>query len=161
MMKIKVDQVRKLRERTGAPVIECRNALQQALRLRAQGRVAGGDEKKAIEILKKKGLERAAKKKERETKAGVVASYVHADKTKGATVIVSTETDFVARNPEFQQLAYEIAMQVTAMDPEGIEELLKQPWIRDEQKTIQELIDENIAKFGENIKIEEFKRFSV
>lgn len=160
-MKITIDQVKKLRERTGAPVIECRNALRQALRLRAQGRVAGGEEKKAIEILKKKGLERAAKKKERETKAGVVASYVHADKTKGATVIVSTETDFVARNPEFQQLAYEIAMQVTAMDPEEIEELLKQPWIRDEQKTIQELIDENIAKFGENIKIEEFKRFSV
>lgn len=161
MIKITIDQVRKLRERTGAPVIECRNALRQALRLRAQGRVAGGEEKKAIEILKKKGLERAGKKKERETKAGVVASYVHADKTKGATVIVSTETDFVARNPEFQQLAYEIAMQVTAMDPEKIEELLKQPWIRDEQKTIQELIDENIAKFGENIKIEEFKRFSV
>ena len=151
MTKITIKQVKDLRERTGAPVIECRNALQQT----------SGDEKQAMAILKKKGLERAAKKKERETKAGVVASYVHADKTKGATVIVSTETDFVARNPEFQQLAYEIAMQVTAMDPEEIKELLKQPWIRDEQKTIQELIDENIAKFGENIKIEEFKRFSV
>jgi elongation factor Ts len=151
MIKITINQVKDLRERTGAPVIECRNALQQA----------DGDEKQAMAILKKKGLERAGKKKERETKAGTVASYVHADKTKGATVILSTETDFVARNPEFQQLAYEIAMQVTAMDPKDIAELLKQPWIRDEEKTIQELIDENIAKFGENIKVEECKRFSV
>jgi elongation factor Ts len=151
MAKTKIDQVKHLRELTGAPVIECRNALNQS----------GGDEKKAIEFLKKKGLERAAKKKERETKAGVVASYIHADKTKGATVVLSTETDFVARNPDFQKLAYEIAMQVTAMEPKDAEDLLKQNWIRDDQKTIQELIDEHIAKFGENIKIEELKRFSV
>lgn len=151
MAKPKIDQVKKLREKTGAPIIECRNALRQAQ----------GSEKKAIEILRKKGLERAAKKKERETKAGVVASYIHADKTKGATVILSTETDFVARNSDFQKLAYEIAMQVTAMDPKDIKDLSKQNWIRDEKKTIQELIDESIAKFGENIKVEEFKRFSI
>lgn len=151
MTKPTINQVKHLRELTGAPVIECRNALNQS----------GGDEKKAIEILKKKGLERAAKKKERETKAGAVASYIHADKTKGATVVLSTETDFVARNPEFQELAHEIAMQVTAMEPKDTGDLLKQNWIRDDQKTIQELIDEHIAKFGENIKIEEFKRFSV
>lgn len=151
MVKPAIDQVKKLRDKTGAPIIECRNALSSAK----------GDEKRAIEILKRKGLERAAKKKERETKAGVVASYIHADKTKGATVVVSTETDFVARNPEFQKLAHEIAMQVTAMEPKDVEELLKQNWIRDDQKTIQELIDEHIAKFGENIKIEEFKKFSV
>ncbi len=151
MAKPKIDQVKKLREKTGAPIIECRNAL----------RGAQGDEKKAIEILRKKGLERAAKKKERETKAGVVASYIHADKAKGATVVLSTETDFVARNPDFQKLAYEIAMQVTAMKPKDVKELVKQNWIRDEKKTIQELIDESIAKFGENIKVEEFKRFSI
>jgi elongation factor Ts len=151
MTKPKIDQVKHLRELTGAPVIECRNALKQS----------GGDEKKAIEILRKKGLERAAKKKERETKTGIVASYVHADKTKGATIVLSTETDFVARNPDFQKLAHEIAMQVTAMEPKDVEDLLKQNWIRDDQKTIQELIDEHIAKFGENIRIEEFKKFSV
>jgi elongation factor Ts len=161
MTKITIEEVKKLREKTGAPVIECRNALRQALRLRAQGRVAQGDEKKAIEILRKKGLERAAKKKERETKAGVVASYIHADQTKGATVILSTETDFVARHQDFQKLAQEIAMQVTAMEPKDIKELLEQNWIRDDQKTIQALIDESIAKFGENIKVEEFKRFAV
>ena len=151
MTRPRIDQVKKLREKTGAPIIECRNALS----------AAKGNEKKAIEILRKKGLERAAKKKERETKAGVVASYIHADKTKGATVILSTETDFVARNPDFQKLAYEIAMQVTAMKPKDVKELVKQNWIRDEKKTIQELIDESIAKFGENIKVEEFKRFSI
>lgn len=151
MTKITIDLVRKLREKTGAPVIECRNALKEAK----------GDEKKALEILKKKGLERAEKKKERETKTGVVGSYVHTDKTKGGVVVLTTETDFVARNPEFQKLAYEIAMQVTAMEPKDEKELLKQNWIRDDQKTIQGLIDEHIAKFGENIKIEEFKRFAV
>lgn len=151
MKKIKIDEVKKLREKTGAPIIECRNALRQSQ----------GDEKKAIEILRKKGLEKAVKKKERETKSGVVASYTHADKNKGATVVLLTETDFVARNSDFQELAYEIAMQVTAMDPKDIKNLLKQNWIRDDQKTIQVLIDESIAKFGENIKVEEFKRFSV
>jgi elongation factor Ts len=151
MTKIAIEDVKKLREKTGAPVIECRNALQRTQ----------GDEKKAIEILRKKGLERATKKKERETKAGVVASYIHADQTKGATLILSTETDFVARHSDFQKLAQEMAMQVTAMEPKDIKELLKQNWIRDEKKTIQTLIDEAIAKFGENIKVEEFKRFSV
>lgn len=151
MVKIKINEVKELREKTGAPIIECRNALRQTQ----------GDEKKAIGILKKKGLERAAKKKERETKTGVVASYIHADKTKGAIVVLSTETDFVARNPEFQKLAHEIAMQVTAMEAKNTNELLKQNWIRDDQRTIQELVDESIAKFGENIKVEEFKRFSV
>ncbi len=151
MTKPKIDEVKKLREKTGAPIIECRNALNSAK----------GDQKKAVEILKKKGLEKAVKKKTRETKAGVVISYIHADKTKGAVVVLSTETDFVARNPDFQKLAHEIAMQVTAMEPKDTKELLKQNWIRDDQKTIQDLIDENIAKFGENIKIEEFKRFSV
>jgi len=151
MKKIKIDEVKKLREKTGAPIIECRNALRQTQ----------GDKKKAIEILRKKGLEKAVKKKERETKSGVVATYTHADKSKGATVVLLTETDFVARNSDFQELAHEIAMQVTAMDPKDINNLLKQNWIRDDQKTIQVLIDESIAKFGENIKIEEFKRFSV
>jgi elongation factor Ts len=151
MKKIKIDDVKKLREKTGAPIIECRNALS----------AVDGDEKKAMAILRKKGLEKAAKKKERETRSGVVVSYTHTDKSKGATVVLLTETDFVARHPDFQELAYEIAMQVTAMEPKDIKALLKQNWIRDDQKTIQVLVDEAIAKFGENIKIEEFKRFSI
>ncbi len=74
---------------------------------------------------------------------------------------MATETDFVARNPGFKKLAREIAMQITAMKPRDSKELLKQPYIRDESKTIEELIKEHIAKFGENIKVTDFKRFEV
>lgn len=150
-MKISVDQIKKLREETGAPVAETKKALEEA----------GGDEKKAKEILKKSGFERAAKKAERETKAGVVETYIHSTKNSGATVVMVTETDFVARTDEFRNLVREVAMQVTAMNPRDEKELLEQSYIRDSQKTIGDLVKENIAKFGENIKVKEFKRFEV
>lgn len=151
MIKITTDQIKKLRQKTGAPIMECREALR-----RAQGELD-----KASEILRKKGLERAEKKAGRKTKAGIVETYIHATKTSCATVALSSETDFVAKNPEFRELAHEIAMQITAMDPKGEKELLAQPWIKDESKTIGDLIKEKIARFGENIKIEDFKRFEV
>lgn len=151
MITIDINQIKKLRQKTGAPIIECRGALRQA-----QGKFD-----KALEILRKKGLERAEKKAGRKTKAGIVETYIHATKTNGATVALSSETDFVAKNPEFKELAHEIAMQITAMDPKDEKELLAQPWIKDESKTIGDLIKEKIARFGENIKIEDFKRFQI
>lgn len=150
-MKISFDIIRKLREETGAPVIRVKKVLEEV----------SGNEKKAFEILQKEGFEKAAKREGRETKAGLVETYIHATKTSGATVAIATETDFVARTPEFQKLAHEIAMQVTAVDPKNKEELLNQPYIRDESKTIKDLIKEHTAKFGENIVLVDFKRFGV
>lgn len=151
MGKIDIAQIKRLRKETGAGILDIKNALQEA----------GGAETKAKEILRKKGFEKAEKKEQRDTAAGVVESYIHSNNTTGATVVLLTETDFVARNKEFKNLAREIAMQITAMDPTDIDELLSQPYIRDESKTIKELIKQYIAKFGENIKIKEFRRFKV
>lgn len=151
MSKIDIEQIKRLRKETGAGILDIKNALQEA----------GGAETKAKEILRKKGFEKAEKKEQRDTAAGVVESYIHSNNTTGATVVLLTETDFVARNKEFKNLAREIAMQITAMDPKDIDELLSQPYIRDESKTIKELIKQYIAKFGENIKVKEFRRFKV
>lgn len=151
MVKIDVEQIKKLRQQTGAGIMEIKQALLES----------GQDLGKAREILKEKGKLKAGKKVGRETTAGIVESYIHANKTCGVIVVLSCETDFVARNEEFQRLAHEIAMQICAMNPKETKELLEQVWIRDEAKTIKELVTEAIAKFGENIKIEEFKRFEV
>lgn len=148
---IDVLQIKKIREETNAGIADIKEALEEA----------GGHEKKAKEILTEKGLAKAAKKASRETKAGVVGSYIHATQTSGAIVILSCETDFVARHEEFNKLAHEIAMQICAMNPKNEKELLGQFWIKDESKTIDALIKESIVKFGENIKIEEFKRLAI
>ncbi len=148
---INVDQIKKLRNETGAGIADIKEALEEAK----------GEEKKAKEILHLRGLDKAGKKSERETKAGVVESYIHADKGSGAVVVLACETDFVSRNEEFQKLAHELAMQVVAMNPKNEKELLGQSWIRDEKETIGDLIKSHIAKFGENIKIEDFQKFEV
>lgn len=148
---ISIDQIKKVRAETGAPVAEIKKALE----------AADGDEKKAKEVLTKKGFERAAKKAERPVGAGLVETYIHHTRNSGATVVLQSETDFVARNPEFIKLAREIAMQGTATPVATPEELLQKPWVRDETKTIKDLIDEKIAKFGENIKLTDYKPFKV
>jgi len=150
-MKININQIKKLRRETGAGITDIKEALEEAK----------GDEKVAKQILQKQGLVKAGKKAGKETKAGVVESYIHATKNSGAVVVLTCETDFVARTEEFKNLAHEIAMQVCAMNSKSIKELLSQPWIRDESKIVGDLIASNIAKFGENIKIEDFKRFEV
>ena len=148
---VDINLLKKLRLETSAGIADVRAALE----------ASGGDEKKAKEILHKKGLDKAAKKSDRETAAGVVESYVHNNKNSGAMVILTCETDFVARNEDFEKLAHEIAMQVCAMEAKNIEELLKQPWIKDASLTIEDLLKSHIAKFGENIKIKEIKKFQV
>lgn len=146
-----INKLKKLREETSAPIAEIKKALEEAQ----------GNEEKAKEILRNSGFKRAAKKAERETKSGVVESYLHSTGASGAVVVLATETDFVARHEDFKNLAREIAMQVTAMRPETEEDLLSQTYIREPNKTIGDLIQEHIAKFGENIKLKEFKRFEV
>jgi len=148
---INVDQIKKLRSQIGAGIADIKQALEEA----------GGDEKKAKAILRQKGLDKAAKKAERETGAGVVEAYIHANKQSGTIIVLTCETDFVARNDDFQKLAHEIAMQVCAMSPKDVKSLLEQPWIRDESKKIGDLVKEAIAKFGENIKIKEIKKFQI
>lgn len=102
-----LEKIKKIRERTGAGMVNIKEALD----------AAGGDEEKAVELLRKKGQDKALKKAGRETKEGVVVSYIHSNKKVGAMVKLYCETDFVGRNEEFQELAKDIAMQVVASDP--------------------------------------------
>jgi elongation factor Ts len=185
-----------LRAETGAGIIEVKKALEEA----------NGDLVKAKEILRQKGVLKAATKAERETHEGLIHAYVHSNNRVGALVEVLCETDFVARNPEFQELVHDLAMQVAATDPlyikpedippEVIEKekslwleeirgegkppavvekiiqgklekwfsevcLLKQSFIKNEDTTIEELIQQKIAKLGENIQVKRFVRFAL
>jgi elongation factor Ts len=151
MTKISLDQVKKLRSQTGAGIMACRQALESSK----------GDLTKARGILKKKGLEKAAKKSAREIKAGRIYSYIHGQGRVGCILELGCETDFVARNEEFLNLAKELAMQITSMNPKDVKSLLKQDYIRDPSLTISDLIKEAIAKIGENIKVRQFTRMVV
>ena len=145
-----INQIKKLREETGVSIIECKKALKEA----------NGDIEKAKEVLKKWGAELAKKKKERTTAQGIVDSYIHPNKKIGVLLELNCETDFVAKSADFQALAHEICLQIAgAGDTET--ELLKQPWIKDETKTIKDLIDEYIAKTGENVTVKRFIRYSL
>jgi elongation factor Ts len=147
---ITTEQIKKLRDKTGVSVMQCRKALEET----------SGDEEKALAILRKRGAETAAKKSARNLGAGAVASYIHSGATVGAIVVLSSETDFVSRNPEFQALAKEIAMHVAAMNPtKG--ELLEQPFVRTPEITVKSLIESAVQKFGERIEVSEFARFAV
>lgn len=150
-MKVTALQIKTLREKTQAGFADCKNALDEAF----------GDMKKAEEILRKKGFEKAAKKSDRETGQGLVESYVHQNGRIGVLVSLLCETDFVARTDEFKSLAHEIAMQIAAMNPKDVKSLLSQEYIRDGSRTINDLITEAIAKLGENIKIGSFSRVEI
>lgn len=151
MPKININQIKKLRAKTQAPVLECRNALEEN----------DGNLKKAERWLRQRNNLKVAKKKNRITEQGLIHAYIHNEAKTGAMVKLCCESDFVARNKAFNNLAHEIAMQVAAMKPKNVKELLAQEYIRDPEKTIQDLINEAIAKFGENIKIEGFARLKV
>lgn len=150
-MAVDIEQLKKLREETGAGIADCRSALEEAR----------GDFEKAKEIIRQKGLDKAASKAERDVKAGVVEAYIHSGNKIGAIVSLACETDFVARTDEFKHLVHEIAMQIASMDPESAEDLLKQPYIRDNSITIEELIKQEVAKLGENIQVLSFSRHQV
>jgi len=151
MAKITTNQIKKLRAKTKAGVMDCRKALE----------VSGGDMKKAEKWLLKKGIARAAKKAGRETSQGLIETYTHNDGKIVSLVELLCETDFVAQTDEFKKLAHELAMQVAAMKPKNVKEFLKQPWIRDEKRTIESLVKEAIGKTGENVVIRRIARFEL
>ena len=142
-MKVKIEDIRKLREITGAGIADCRAALEETK----------GDLVTAEKILHKKGLEIAAKKAERQVKAGMVFTYVHHTGRLGAMVGLACETDFVAKTDDFQKLGKELAMQVAATDPVDIKELLESEYIRDPSKIVSDLVKGTIGKLGENIQV--------
>lgn len=147
---ISVDDIKKLRELTGAGVADCREALE----------VSGGDLKEAREYLKAKGIEKAEKKEGRETGQGKVFSYLHGGKI-GVLVSLLCETDFVAKTDEFNELGKELCLQIASMNPKSTEELLNQEYIRDPSLTVDGMIKSVIGRLGENIKIGEFVRVKI
>lgn len=154
-MAINTKDILKLREETGAGVMAAKKALEEHK-----------DYAKAKEALLKAGLEKAEKKGDRETSAGLVWSYTHNPVvenggTVGVIVKIACETDFVAKTPDFQNLCKEVALQISAMDPKDVKELLAQENIRDSSKTIEDMVKGTIAKVGENIQIVEFARFAI
>lgn len=163
---VTAEKVKELRELTGAGMLDCKKALEEA----------AGDLARAAEILKQKGFAMAAKRAERATAEGLVQAYIHHDGRLGALVEVNCESDFVARTEDFRQLVQDIALQVAGtgpryLSPEEIPDgsegdprqlcLLLQPFIRDESVTIQELITDTIRKTGENIRVRRFARFEL
>lgn len=150
-MEITTNQIKELREATGVSVMQCKKALEEA----------GGDLEKAKIILYKISKQSAFKKSDRRLGAGTVTSYIHNNGSVGVIVELLCETDFVARNEEFRILAREIAMHITAMNPENLEELLDQEFIKNPDKMISNLIEEAVQKFGERTEIGRFSRFSI
>lgn len=150
-MQVSVSDIKKLREKTGGGIADCRKALEEAK----------GDFKKAEELLKSWGIDKATSKADRAVGAGLVETYIHGGGKVGSMVEINCETDFVARTDEFKALAHEVAMQVAAMDPKDVKELMEQLYIRDAGKKIETLVGETIAKVGENIQIKRFMRFEL
>ncbi len=150
-MAVDTQTIKQLRDETGAGVMNAKKALEES----------NGDMQKAKEILIKKGIEKAEKKSSREIKAGRVFSYIHGEGRVGALVKIGCETDFVAKNEEFQELGKNVSMQVAAMTPENVDELLEQDYIKDPGKKIKDLVTDVIAKTGENVTIDDIAVFSI
>src|SRR5215204_4974406 len=164
-MAVSAAEVKALRERTGAPIVDVKNALEEA----------EGNEQKAIEILRKKGQASAAKRSGRGTSEGVVASYIHADGRKGALVEVQCETDFVARNEDFKEFARQVAIHVTAMNPEHVtfedipeEDVANERRILEEkaradgkpENVIEKIVDGQLRKWASEIALLDQKHFN-
>jgi elongation factor Ts len=144
-----IDQVKQLREETAASITDCSHALQEA----------AGDFGKAKEILKKRGKDLAGKKSCRQALQGIIESYIHPNKKVGVLLELNCETDFVGKSSDFQNLAHEICLQIAAMG--GEVPILEQAWIKDTGKTIKDLIDDLVAKVGENIVVKRFIRYDI
>ena len=195
-MSASAQDVKKLRDETGAGIMDCKQALQEA----------GGDFEEARTILRKRGAVVAAKKAGRETREGCIGHYIHMGARIGVLVELVCETDFVARNPDFQRLAQDVAMHAAAMSPRFLDRdhvtpdvldkereilteqarnmgkpekvvdrivegklgkfyeencLLEQPFVRDQERTVRAVVQDAVAKFGENIAVRRFVRFAV
>lgn len=150
-MAISMNDIKALREKTGAGVMDAKKALEEC----------EGDMKKAEAWIAKKGMARAEKKSDRETSQGTVFAYVHHNGKSGAIVKLLCETDFVAKNEQFIETAKELAMQVCSMDPKDEKEFLSQDYLRDSSMTIEAFIKQASGKLGENIQLGEFSRLSL
>jgi len=146
-----IELVKKIRVETGLGIMEIKAALEEA----------GGDEKRAKEILKARGFEKAEKRAERETHQGIVATYTHSTGKIGVIVELLCETDFVAKNEDFLSVAKDLCLQVAAMNPKDIKELLEQEFIKDPTLKIKDLVTALNSKFGENIKVGRMERFEI
>ena len=142
-------QVKELREKTGAGMMDCKKVLTET----------DGDMEKAIELLRERGIAKAAKKSGRVAAEGLVECYVSEDGKVGAIVEVNAETDFVAKNQEFRDFVMDVAKQVVEKNPANVEELLAQESISEAGKTVQEVLTNKIATIGENMNIRRFERF--
>lgn len=150
-MPINVEDIKKLREQTGAGVMEAKKTLEDS----------AGDYQKALTDLMSKVASKAAKKSDRQTKDGLVASYIHLGGKAGSLVWLACETDFVAKTDDFKKLAQEIALQACTEDFADVDALVASEYVRDDSKKILDLINEVIAKVGEKIEIRDFKKFDV
>ncbi len=195
-MHIDAQQVKRMREKTGVGMMDCKKALQES----------GGDEEKALAYLRERGLAMAAKKAERTASEGIIDSYIHQGDKVGVLLELNCETDFVAKNEEFRELARNLCLQIAAANPNYLREedvpaeiveeekeflrrqavnegkpenviekiiegrikkfyqencLLQQLYVKDEEKTINDLVIETVARLGENIIIRRFARFEV
>jgi len=146
-----IELVKKIRTETGLGIMEIKSALEEA----------SGDEKKAKDILKAKGYEKAEKRAERETHQGRVATYTHSTGKIGVMVELLCETDFVAKNEDFLAVTKDICLQIAAMNPKDTDELLEQEFIKDPALKIKDMVTALNAKFGENIKIGRICRFEI
>ncbi len=164
-MTVTVDDIKVLREKTGAGIMDCRSALTEA----------DGDLDKAQTILRDKGVAKAAKRAGREASEGIVESYLHGGRI-GAMLELNCETDFVARTDVFKALAHDIVLQIASMDPQVIDAadlpedaegspgelaLLSQTFIKDPSRTIQDLINETVTSTGEKIAVRRFARYEL
>ena len=141
--------VKELREKTGAGMMDCKKVLTET----------DGDIEKAIELLRERGIAKAAKKSDRIAAEGVVTAYVSEDGKVGSVVEVNSETDFVGKNEEFRNFVADVAEQIAKENPANVEELLNQKSIKDSTKTVQEILTGKIATIGENLTIRRFARF--
>lgn len=150
-MAISYDQILKLREATGAPVMRAKKVLDEV----------SGDLKKAEEILRKEGFEKAGKRSDRATSQGIIETYVHHSGKIAAVVEVLCETDFVAKNALFREMAHNLALQLASSPASNVDEFLKQDYIKDPSKKVSELVQEVIAKTGENCKVSRIWRIEL
>lgn len=150
-MEIDINLIKKLREETSCGVMDAKNALSET----------GGDLEKAKKIIHEKGLARAEKRADREANEGLVYSYIHNGSKIGSMVMLTCETDFVAKTEDFSKVAKEIALQVSTEDYSDIEALLNAPYMRDESKKISDIVSELSAKTGEKVELKKFVRFAI
>ncbi|HLD70965.1 MAG TPA: translation elongation factor Ts [Negativicutes bacterium] len=148
---IDINQIKQLRDELGASPVKIKKALEES----------GEDVAKAKELLKSWGAAKAGEKLDRQTNDGLVDFYIHPNAKSGVLLDIRCETDFVAKNPDFKSLAHEICLHIAAMNPENVEALLLEPWVKDSAKTIKNLVEEAVAKVGENIEVKRFVRYEI